>query len=316
MPHFDVCVIGHVVRDINTVGGRQRPPQPGGTAYYASMVYHSLGLRTATVTTVAAEDDALLAQMRAAGITIFNSPGAVTTAFHNDYAPDNPDLRTQRVSAHAEPLHMMRMDTFPEAEIYHLGPLIDGDIDVSIARACADRAALVAADAQGWVRCVEDGAVEAVRGADAAAQLAYINVLKADLDEILSLTGKSNLADAVGDLTSTDLSDVVVTMASRGSAVFGRGRMVAFDAVPPRAVRDATGCGDTYLAAYLQRRRGSDQLETCAAFASVAASMNIECHGPLTASSKEVAARWRDYRNQPNLRVPIGLRSALSKDAA
>lgn len=47
---FGVCVVGHVVRDINTIGGITQAPSPGGTAYYSAIVYASLGLRTAVVT--------------------------------------------------------------------------------------------------------------------------------------------------------------------------------------------------------------------------------------------------------------------------
>lgn len=36
---FDVCVIGHVVRDINTIDGTEHEARPGGAAYYSSMVY-------------------------------------------------------------------------------------------------------------------------------------------------------------------------------------------------------------------------------------------------------------------------------------
>ena len=46
---FDVCVIGHVSRDINAIGGVELEPSPGGAAYYSTMVYRRLGLRAAVV---------------------------------------------------------------------------------------------------------------------------------------------------------------------------------------------------------------------------------------------------------------------------
>ncbi len=57
---FDVCVIGPVARDSNAVGTRELPPQPGGAAFYSTMVYLALGLRAAVVTRVAAADEAAL----------------------------------------------------------------------------------------------------------------------------------------------------------------------------------------------------------------------------------------------------------------
>ena len=54
---FDVCVIGHVARDINTILGVEHAPSPGGAAYYSTMVYCRLGMRAAVVTKVAVEDE-------------------------------------------------------------------------------------------------------------------------------------------------------------------------------------------------------------------------------------------------------------------
>ena len=54
---FDVCLIGHVVRDLNSIGGAELPPRPGGAAYYSTMVYRRLGLRTAVLDPVEGPSD-------------------------------------------------------------------------------------------------------------------------------------------------------------------------------------------------------------------------------------------------------------------
>jgi sugar/nucleoside kinase (ribokinase family) len=66
-------------------------------------------------------------------------------------------------------------------------------------------------------------------------------------------------------------------------------------AVPPRRRLDATGCGDTYLAAFMSRRLRGERLIECANFAAVAASLNIENHGPLKGSTDDVFARWAEF---------------------
>ena len=63
---FDVCVIGHVSKDHSVVWGKTTGPRPGGAAYYAAMAFRSLGLRTAVLTTVAAEDR--IEALEAAGV--------------------------------------------------------------------------------------------------------------------------------------------------------------------------------------------------------------------------------------------------------
>jgi sugar/nucleoside kinase (ribokinase family) len=56
-------------------------------------------------------------------------------------------------------------------------------------------------------------------------------------------------------------------------------------------MRDATGCGDTFLAAYLARRLTSDDLCDCGEFAAAAASINIETLGAFRGTADDIAAR-------------------------
>ena len=75
---FDVCVVGHVTWDVNTFYGTVHEPMPGGAAYYASMAYKSLGLKTVAVTRVAKDDEEeLLDEMRGAGIEVVCLPSPV-----------------------------------------------------------------------------------------------------------------------------------------------------------------------------------------------------------------------------------------------
>ncbi len=288
---LDVCVIGHVVRDINTIGGAEYEPQPGGAAYYSTMVYRSLGLRTAVVTRVAAADELrLLAELRRAGVTIFNRPTRRTTTFRNFYAPDNPDLRVQRVDAFAAPI---TVDDLPDlhARIWQIGPLTENDIDPAIISHCAQLGGTVGMDVQGLTRQVVDGEVRPRGPAREMGYLCDLDVLKADEDEILIFTGERTIAAAVAKVQRAGVREVLVTRGSRGSTVFGPRQRFEIAAVPPHHMADATGCGDTYLAAYLARRLVTDDLAECGAFAAAAATLKIENLGAFRSSLAEVADR-------------------------
>jgi sugar/nucleoside kinase (ribokinase family) len=268
---------------------------PRRTAYYASMVYQSLGLRTAVITCVAAGDeDELLSELRGSGVEVFNLPTRGTTVFRNYYAADNPDIRIQSVISQAEPIDLARMPCVP-ARIFHLGPLTQQDMDPEIPRSCAKAGTLVALDAQGLTRSVVDGRVVAAPCMSAWQELPYIQVLKADLDEVLALTGQASVLEAVRIVTQTGVREVIITRGSHGSTVYGRGRSVSFEAIPPRATIDATGCGDTYLAAYMARRLVTDSLEDCAKHAALAASLNIETPGPFTGTWADIAESWQAF---------------------
>jgi sugar/nucleoside kinase (ribokinase family) len=259
-------------------------------------VYTHLGLRAAVLTKVAAADEpALLEELRAAGASVFNRPTATTTTFRNIYPRENADARLQRVDARAEPL---RPDDLPpiRAKIWQIGPLTDQDIDPAIIARCAGKGGAVGIDVQGLTRRIVAGEVrpsDPLRGAE---HLRHVDVLKADEEEILIYTGCATVAEATASVRAAGVREVLITRGSGGSIVFADGEPLEIEAVPPRRVADATGCGDTYLAAYMAHRLTGADRAACAGFASAAASLNIETFGAFQGSTADIAARRASSR--------------------
>lgn len=284
-------MIGPVARDINTIGGTEYAPRPGGAAYYSTMVYSHLGLRAAVLTKVAPADEPLLLQeLRAAGATIFNRATAATTTFRNIYPQGDADTRLQRVDARADRLTLADLPPI-RARIWQIGPLTDRDIDPAIIARCAGTGGAVGMDVQGLTRRVVAGEVRAADALGGADHLRHVDVLKADEEEILTYTGCATVADAAASVRAAGVREVLITRGSRGSVVFGEGDPLAIEAVPPRRVADATGCGDTYLAAYMVRRLSDADRGECARFAAAAAALNIETLGAFRGSAADIAAR-------------------------
>lgn len=293
---YDVCVIGPVARDINAVGTSELPPQPGGAAYYSTMVYVALGLHVAVVTRVAAGDEpALLTELRHGGVEIFNLPTGVSTTFRNLYDPDDPDARRQLVDAIADPI---RAEDLPaiDARIWQIGPLTRREGDLGLIAQCAAKGGLVAIDVQGFTRDVVAGQVQPATPAGSFDQLGGLDVLKADDAEILSYTGAADLGVAAAGIRDAGVREVLVTYASRGSTIFCPDGRIEISAVPPRRHVDPTGCGDTYLAAYMTRRLTTDDLRECGEFASAVASLKIEHVGPFRGGAADIAARVAKLR--------------------
>ncbi len=285
---FDVCVIGPIVWDRNFYGNLERRPQPGGVAYYASMTYCRLGLSTAVVTKVATKDEwALLRELRSNGAEVFNLPTKTTTTFENHYSADNFDVRVQRVGSLAE---VIRLTEFPEirASTVHFGPLTPDDIELDIMVPGLSPFSTIAVDAQGLVRKIVDGAVVAKETVDHGHWLRFVDVLKVDTQELLIYAGSASPSNAVRGLLARGVDELVVTEGSLGSTVFRDGDSFRIDAVRPRRSVDVTGCGDTFLAAYMAKRMTSEDIEECGAFASAAASINLESSGPFKGTEKDV----------------------------
>lgn len=287
----DVCVIGPVASDVNTMGGRESAPQPGGAAHYSTLVYRALGLDCAVVTKVAAADRGpLLADLEAAGVELFVGTSPATTSFRNDYAADDPDHRTQRVDAVAA---RITPDDLPpvRARIWQLGPLTERCIDPAVIDHCGRRGGLVGLDLQGLTRRVTDGRVMPAAPRRGIEHFGALDVLKADDAEILAYTGAASIEAAVALVQAAGAHEVIVTHGSRGSTIFGPDGRIEVAAMPPRRQVDPTGCGDTYLAAYLARRLDTADLRECGAFASAVASLKIEREGAFRGNAAEIEAR-------------------------
>jgi sugar/nucleoside kinase (ribokinase family) len=288
---FDACVIGHVARDINSIGGVEHEPSPGGAAYYSTMVYRRLGLQAAVVTRVAEQDLSLLQELEDAGVALFNLPSAATTTFRNDYpSADDPDLRIQRVDARAGTIAVA---AFPDlrARIWQIGPLTQNDVELAMIGHCAALGGLVGMDVQGLTRAVAAGRVEASAPRARVDDLRALDVLKADEEEMLTYTGDPTVEAAVATVRAAGVREVLVTRGSEGAIIYGERAPIPIAAVPPRRTVDATGCGDTYLAAYLARRLASDDLRECGEFAAAAAAINIEAFGAFRGSAADIAGR-------------------------
>jgi sugar/nucleoside kinase (ribokinase family) len=295
---FDVCVIGPVACDINTIGGAEYPPSPGGAAYYSTMVYRGLGLRVAVVTRIAERDRGLLRELEDAGVAVFNVPSAATTTFRNDYpSADDPDLRRQRVDARAGPIAVAALPDV-RARIWQIGPLTDDDVELAMIGRCARLGGLVGLDVQGLTRVVVGGEVRPSAPAGRMDELCDLDVLKADDAEILTYTGAADVRSGVARVRAAGAREVLITRASAGATVYGPGAAMPIKAIPPRRTVDATGCGDTFLAAYLARRLSSDDLRDCGEFAAAAAALNIETRGAFRGTAADIAGRRAAFRSR------------------
>jgi len=285
---FDVCVVGHITRDWIRSGRGERCGV-GGVAYYAALALRRLGHRVAVVTRVAARDRReLLGELETSGVAVHCRDSAETSTFHCTYSEPTRDARTLRVSAVAEPFSVADLDAV-SARWFYLGPLTAQDMSVGFLRAAAARGD-VALDAQGLVRQIEGEEVRCVRPAETSGFLQGVAVLKVDEREAAILSREDELKASLACLREFGPDEVVLTLGSRGSLVLDGVGYHAVGAVAGGIV-DATGCGDTYLAAYLSRRLASDEPASAGRFAAAAAAMSLEGEGAFRGSEAEVRER-------------------------
>jgi sugar/nucleoside kinase (ribokinase family) len=285
---YDICCIGHITFD-TVITDKKTVHMAGGTSFYFSVAIHNMHLRYLLITSLAEKEIHFVTDLRKRGIEV-NIPALSkhTVYFENNYA-ENQDHRTQRVLQQAEAFNAEKMPDI-KAGIYHLGPLLAGDIPVEIIKQLS-RKGKVSLDAQGYLRKVENKRVFPVDWPEKKEALHYVDILKANEFEMEALTGCNDVRKAAFILSGWGVKEIVITLGSRGSVIYDGIDFYEIPAyMPLTAVVDATGCGDTYMAGYLYQRSKSAGYQQAGEFAAAMATLKIESSGPFNGTEKDVQA--------------------------
>jgi sugar/nucleoside kinase (ribokinase family) len=282
---YDICCIGHMTLD-KVITPQTELHMAGGTAFYFANAIRTLETTFQLVTAVGKTELSYVDTLRAQGIAVTVLPSAHTVYFENKYT-GNMDHRTQRVLRVADPFAVDPVLAIP-ARVYHLGPLLAHDMSTELIRALSKQGK-VSLDVQGFLRKVEDQQVIPIDWEDKIEALPYINMLKANEHEMEVLTGQSDPRIGARMLADWGVSEVIITLGSQGSILYHDNTFYDVPAYVPRAVVDATGCGDTYMAGYLSQRIRGASLQDAGQFAAAMASLKMEAPGPFTGSVTDVA---------------------------
>jgi sugar/nucleoside kinase (ribokinase family) len=230
-------VIGPLSRDV-VAGGT---PRIGGGPWHAARALRALRHEAVVVAKCGqAERRDFTMRLATAGLPISVASGRTTTGFSFSYAPDG--TRTMAVDVVGEP---WKRDDAPDtllrrAEWLHVAPLLRGDFDEPLLGRLA-RGRRLLLDAQGLVRARAVGPLR-LDGDFDRDLLRHVTALKLAEEE----------AEAVGDLASLGVPEVLVTRGSRGARLLTRDGEIDVPARPVDA--DPTGAGDAFAVTYAASR--------------------------------------------------------------
>ena len=290
----DIICIGHITHDRIVTPDRD-VHMPGGTSFYFSYgLRHLMGDRKdinyRLITSLAEKDMKSVEDMRREGIEVEVIPSRETVYFENIYGA-NQNNRRQRVRAKADPFTREKLGDI-SAQYIVLGTLLADDFDLDALRYLSERGTLVV-DAQGYLREVRGEEVHAIDWKEKREALRYVDILKVNEYEIEVLTGVTDQHRACELLAEWGVKEVLLTLGSYGSVVYADGRFYDIPAYDPLNVVDATGCGDTYVMAYVYRRLLGDDPGQAGRFASAVASIKLEASGPFCDTEADALARLR-----------------------
>ena len=283
---YDICCIGHITSD-KIVTPQAVNYLSGGTAYYFSCALSKLDLSYLLITSLAPAEMHYVEALRAKGIRIKVQPGSGTVFFENIYG-ENPDDRTQNVLQTADTFTIDQLDNV-DANVFHLGPLLADDITLEFIRELSAKGR-ISLDVQGYLRKVINQKVYPVDWPEKQQALQYVSILKADVAELLALTGCPFVPDGAKQVADWGVEEIIITNGSKGSVIYSQSTVYNIPAYPPPVIVDATGCGDTYMAGYLYRRTKGDSIQQSGEFAAAMAGLKTAANGAFEGTEDEVLA--------------------------
>ena len=92
------------------------------------------------------------------------------------------------------------------------------------------------------------------------------------------------------------LEQVIITKAEKGSVIHTQYDKYEIPAIKTRKETDATGLGDTYIAAYVAKLEECDDIFESGLFASICAKEKLKRKGPLKTRKEEIERELDEYR--------------------
>lgn len=282
----DICCIGHITKD-KIVTPHRVVYMAGGTSFYFAYAINQLpnDVSFSLVTSMDPTETEPAEKMRQAGIDVTLNASRNTVFFENIYG-ENQNERKQRVLAKADPFTIEQLEHV-DAKVYHLGSLLSDDFSNEVVEYLAKKGK-VSIDVQGYLREVRDEKVYPIDWKDKLKVLKNTYYLKVNEIEMETITGLKDAYEAAKLLHSWGVTEVIITLGSKGSLIYVDDTFYEIPAYAPHEVVDATGCGDTYSAGYLyQRTLGATPTEA-GKFAAAMCTIKLEHNGPFNRSIDDI----------------------------
>lgn len=282
----DICCIGHITVD-KIITPSTNVIMPGGTSYYFSRGINCLPGKVSyeLVTSVSNDQMDVVKGMRNLGIEVKVFPSKYSIYFENTYG-ENSDNRKQRVLSKADPFRKEYFENI-DAKVFHLGSLLADDFSIDTIEYLSTKGD-ISIDVQGYLREVQGEKVVPVDWKDKLKALRYTKVLKVNEHEMKLLSGTDDEKESAKQFAVWGVSEVIITKGSYGSLIYADGNFYNIPAYKPNRVVDATGCGDTYSAAYLYCRAQHEGFLEAGKYAAAMCTLKLQHSGPFNGTETDI----------------------------
>lgn len=266
-----LVVIGPVTNDLVIIGGEESL-NIGGATYFQSFVFEEFYKDYLAI--INCDDPSLVKDFPDSGkVKVIKKED--THFFINKY-PDrnNPDIRKQLSNFANIPIYPEDLDkVLPEKiDAFVINPLNRYDFPPETIEYLKSFNVPIFLSLQGFLRLEDDKVND-----NYTIKLECFSKLSAILSGVDVIFLDEAEKNIIG--TDCDVGEMVITDGSNGSRIIGDDE-IKISAVECDDVVDTTGCGDTFMAAYIVQRLFHKSPEIAGNFASLIASKKIENFGP------------------------------------
>lgn len=270
-----IVVIGPLTQD-QIITSNSKTSVAGGASYFQSFVFEEFNMDYVVVANFNNLD--LIKDFPNLG-NLIPIVGDDTHYFINEYPErDNSDIRKQYTNFADIPLLKNQLefvlDDIFEIDAFILNPLNRNDFPVETIDYLKTFNVPIYLSVQGFLRLPD----EKVDDKNYSIKLEMYN----DLEDILNgVTGifldesEAKIVFDDGNYNKYDIDEIVITNGSDGSRIIVESDEIKIEAVEVDNIMDATGCGDTYMAAYILKRLLLDSPKEAGEFASLIASEKL-----------------------------------------
>lgn len=275
-----VVVAGSITVDELVVDGQRRGRKLGGVPLYAGLTLRRHGITVRVVSHACREHAAEIQRVLGdADVVWLGGRDMQCTEFVNTIGPG--DARSQELRSVAPPIRASDLrGALGEQPLVYVAPLHGQDVAEDVLTLLEGLRSRVVLDVQGLVRSGRIGVVESEVSPMLAPALNAASIVKASEIE-LEVVSDALGVDASGIVHRFGVEELIVTAAASGGRVYTPAAPpYAFPARPVAKVRDPTGAGDVFLAAYLIGRRSTGlTIEAACAGAAEQAARQVEGGG-------------------------------------
>lgn len=275
-----IVVIGPLTQD-QIITSNSKTSAAGGASYFQSFVFEEFNMDYVVVANFNNLD--LIKDFPNLG-NLIPIVGDDTHYFINEYPEgDNSDIRKQYTNFADIPLLKNQLefvlDDIFEIDAFILNPLNRNDFPVETVDYLKTFNVPIYLSVQGFLRLPD----EKVDDKNYSIKLEMYN----DLEDILNgVTGifldesEAKIVFDDGNYNKYNIDEIVITNGSDGSRIIVESDEIKIEAIEVDNIMDATGCGDTYMAAYILKRLLLDSPKEAGEFASLMASEKLMSFGP------------------------------------